>query len=88
MTDYGALPGIVEQTQKLVGDNGLNLLINNAAILNRVTIDNVTPEDMRRHFEVNSIAPLMIVKVSVYMVVTLLFTNTKLNPLVLHISKY
>ena len=66
VTDYGALPGIVEQTQRLVRGGGLNLLINNAGILGKQALDEITPEKMRECFEVNSIAPLMIAKVSLY----------------------
>ena len=35
VTDYAALPDIVSQVESVVGDDGLNLLINNAGIMQR-----------------------------------------------------
>lgn len=46
---------------KLEG-SGLNLLINNAAVLRRRQLDDVTAEDMVEAYKVNCVAPLMIVK--------------------------
>ena len=43
---------------------GLNLLINNGAMLQRAGFHDVTMEAMVDHFRVNCAGPLMIVKVS------------------------
>ena len=46
-------------------DEGLNVLINNAGILERENkIEDLNPERMIEHFKVNAIAPAMIIKVS------------------------
>jgi NAD(P)-dependent dehydrogenase (short-subunit alcohol dehydrogenase family) len=55
-----------------VKDDGLNLLINNAGIIlkdNR-NLETVTPEAMRECYDVNTIAPLMITRVSSYKNIT------------------
>jgi len=36
----------------------LDVLVNNAGILERVELDNLDPDVIRRHFEINSIGPL------------------------------
>ena len=53
------------EVEEVVGEAGLNLLINNAGLLptNR-DLASVTPEDMRQAFEVNCVAPLFFTKVS------------------------
>jgi len=50
-----------------VGDNGLNVLINNAGITTKFTrINMVKPEQMVDNFNINAIAPLMLTKVLNY----------------------
>merc|ERR1719312_718838 len=53
----------VKKVGNVVGDEGLNLLINNAGLLpqNR-DLQVVTPQDMRDAFETNCIAPLFLSK--------------------------
>lgn len=51
---------LVEST---VQDEGLNLLVNNAGILKRVGFHDVTREEMRKHYEVNTIGPMMMAQV-------------------------
>lgn len=63
VTATAAYPAFVEKVAALVGDAGLNLLINNAGYLPRNTLlDQVTPEDMRQAFEVNCVAPLFLAR--------------------------
>jgi len=64
VTDYDALPAFVGKVGAIVGeDAGLNLLINNAGYLPRnMMLDQVTPEDMRRAYEVNCVAPLFLAR--------------------------
>jgi len=55
------LPKVVDQVDKIVGENGLNLLINNAGLLpSPSNLNSVTPEDMMAAFDVNCVAPLFI----------------------------
>ena len=62
VTNHAAYPDIVSQVEKVVGEEGLNLLINNAGVLPDPRGTEVTPELMRQGFEVNTIAPLFITK--------------------------
>jgi len=63
VTNFKDYPEAVKQVSQIVGENGLNLLINNAGLLpqNR-DLDAVTPEDMMNAFEVNCVAPLFLSK--------------------------
>ena len=60
MTDYNSFPAVTEQVEKVVGRNGLNLLINNAGVMppNSMELDTLTPEAMVLGFEVNCLGPL------------------------------
>jgi len=63
VTDHAAYPAFVEKVGAMVGDAGLNLLINNAGYLPRnLSLDIVTPDDMRRAFEVNCVAPMFLAR--------------------------
>lgn len=59
------LDRIVATVEAEVGADGLNLLINNAAIYNKVDVRLVdqTSEDLIRHFRANCVAPLMLTRV-------------------------
>eukprot|EP00092_Neocalanus_flemingeri_P021695 GFUD01023533.1.p1 GENE.GFUD01023533.1~~GFUD01023533.1.p1 ORF type:complete len:251 (+),score=87.42 GFUD01023533.1:65-817(+) len=61
VTDQAVHAKVVETITEVVGEEGLNLLINNAGVLpqNR-DLQAVTPEDMRNAFETNCIAPLFL----------------------------
>ena len=48
----------------IVGEDGLNLLINNAGIMNRDNLESVDSEALIEHFKTNTIAPLMLTKVN------------------------
>ena len=65
-TDYAGLPDIVNELEKVIGDIGLSLLINNAGqmIHENASLSEVTPQHMRTEFEINTIAPVQITKVT------------------------
>uniref|UniRef100_A0A3P9KBB7 Uncharacterized protein n=1 Tax=Oryzias latipes TaxID=8090 RepID=A0A3P9KBB7_ORYLA len=52
----------VKEVQFIVGNQGLNCLINNAAVGSSSSINSVTREAMMRAFQVNSVAPLFVTK--------------------------
>lgn len=58
--DYDSYPSIVQWVEKIVGEEGLNVLINNAGQYNKGDLASVTPEGMRSDYELNAIAPLML----------------------------
>jgi len=59
VTDQAVYDKVVQTVTEVIGEEGLNLLINNAGVLpqNR-DLQAVTPQDMRNAFETNCIAPL------------------------------
>merc|ERR1712096_616 len=62
-TDHAVYDKVVQTVTEVIGEEGLNLLINNAGVLpqNR-DLKTVTPQDMRDAFETNCIAPLFFTK--------------------------
>ncbi|CAG2176145.1 unnamed protein product, partial [Oppiella nova] len=60
--DYKSYEGFAKKVADIVGDRGLDTLINNAGIFLWKKLDSVTAEDMIENFEVNSVAPLMLTK--------------------------
>ena len=58
-----------------IGDDGLNVLINNAGMLEREQkITEVNPETMMESYRINAIAPAMIIKVQIFLCLFLNFT--------------
>ncbi|KAG0719353.1 Short chain dehydrogenase citE [Chionoecetes opilio] len=69
VVDYQSLPRVVDEVKAAVGDTGLNLLVNNAGILEKsatqesnVPLENLEPQIFRSVLETNTIAPLMLIK--------------------------
>lgn len=60
--DYAHYDQFVSAVGQIVGDDGIDLVINNAAILARDDLQSVTVENMMANFEVNAVTPLMITK--------------------------
>ena len=54
VTDYGAFEAVKNTIEEIVGEDGLNLLINNAGIL--PPENNRSPDSMRNTFEINCVA--------------------------------
>ncbi|GIX94671.1 uncharacterized protein CDAR_62031 [Caerostris darwini] len=48
--------------EEIVGDKGLNLLINNAGILKMQVFQEISEENLLRHFSTNTIGPVMVLK--------------------------
>lgn len=61
--DTNSFSQVVDQVDKVLGDSGLNLLINNSGLLpqNR-DLQAVTPEDMVAAFRTNCVAPLFLAR--------------------------
>ena len=62
VTDTGAHAALVAKVQAIVGEEGLNLLINNAGMFERLDLESVTPEGMTQHFQTNCVAPLFLTR--------------------------
>ncbi|CAG2122149.1 unnamed protein product, partial [Medioppia subpectinata] len=61
-TDYKSFDGFAKQVADIVGDRGLDTLINNAGIALTNKLNDVTADAMVTNFAVNSVAPLMLTK--------------------------
>lgn len=57
-TDYKSIPELVDQISKIVGPDGINLMINNAGIYVSGNLETVQAQDVLRNIEVNAVAPL------------------------------
>jgi NAD(P)-dependent dehydrogenase (short-subunit alcohol dehydrogenase family) len=60
--NYDEYQHFVSQVGQIVGNHGIDLLINNAGILLKDDIESVNPKNMLENFEVNAVTPLMITK--------------------------
>ncbi|XP_015787489.1 uncharacterized protein LOC107364581 [Tetranychus urticae] len=62
VTDYNSFDAFYAEVEKIVGESGLDILINNAGIAIMTPLDEVTPEEFRKNFEVNTIGPYMLAR--------------------------
>lgn len=74
----------IEEAKKLVeskvGDGGLNLLINNAGINKKVTLETVTPDMMLDTFNINVNGPLFTTKAFLPLLLQAARSSTPSNP--------
>ncbi|XP_034751243.1 C-factor-like [Etheostoma cragini] len=61
-TDLCSIKLCAQQVGSLVGTGGLNLLINNAGILPKGTVQETSPEDMQHCFNTNVMGPMNLIK--------------------------
>ena len=80
-TNYNSFPQFVKQVEAIVGDQGLDTVINNAGILLDKRLDSVTAEDMLKNFEVNSVAPLMLTKALLPLLKVCTISGSLVHPL-------
>lgn len=62
MKEYGSYDALVKQVSDVVGDSGLDILINNAGLYNKVDIAEGGPELIMENFEVNAVTPFMLTR--------------------------
>nr|XP_040045741.1 C-factor-like [Gasterosteus aculeatus aculeatus] len=61
-TDLCSIKQCAQQVGSVVGTGGLNLLINNAAVAVRTTMQETTPEELQHMFSTNVMGPMNIIK--------------------------
>ena len=59
MKNYDSYPALVQQVTEVVGDSGLDVLINNAGVYHKVDISNGGADLMLDNFEINAVTPLL-----------------------------
>lgn len=65
VTDYDSYDSLVNEVDDVVGEKGLNLLINNAGIAGNYSLDETTASLMIDSYKTSTVAPLMMTKVNI-----------------------
>ncbi|XP_072443551.1 C-signal-like [Chiloscyllium punctatum] len=61
--DFGSIQECAAQAEKILENNGLNLLINNAGASYSGALNEITPESMMNSYRTNVVGPMMLTKV-------------------------
>ncbi|XP_015787324.1 uncharacterized protein LOC107364485 isoform X3 [Tetranychus urticae] len=62
VTDYNSFDAFYAEVEKIVGSSGLDILINNAGIAIMTPLDEATPEEFMKNYEVNVIGPYVLAR--------------------------
>ena len=62
VNDYESFSQVVSEVDRKLEGRGLDLLLNNAGIMDRSSLDEVTAESMISVYKTNTVAPLMLTK--------------------------
>lgn len=61
-TDFDSLPNFANKIEELVGENGLDVIINNAGAYLKVSLLEGSSDDVLENFKINAVAPFMITR--------------------------
>lgn len=84
--DFDALPNLSSKIDEIIGDNGLDVVINNAGIYLKVALLEGSPDDMIENFKTNTVAPLMITRSLYSQLRKATIRNTTSKPVVVNIT--
>ena len=62
VNDFESFNQVVSEVDRKLEGHGLDILLNNAGIVDRTTLDEVTAEEVINVYKTNTVAPLMLVK--------------------------
>lgn len=65
MVNFDEYSNVVSNIQQSIKAGGVNLLINNAGIMNKDTVRNVTRKSITDSFELNAMAPMLFTQVCI-----------------------
>lgn len=65
MTDFDSYKGVVSNIQENINTGGVNLLINNAGVMLKDTVNSVKYKSIIDSFHLNAVAPLLFTKVTI-----------------------
>lgn len=60
--DFNSFPNFANKIEELIGENGLDVLINNAGVYLKVSLLEGSSDDVMENFKINAVAPLMITR--------------------------
>ncbi|XP_072351375.1 C-signal-like [Scyliorhinus torazame] len=84
--DFGSIQECADQIEKILGNNGLNLLINNAGVNFGGDLNEVTPETMMKSYRTNAVGPMMVTKALLPALQRAAQLNDKFKAIVINIS--
>jgi NAD(P)-dependent dehydrogenase (short-subunit alcohol dehydrogenase family) len=62
VTNEDEITNVASEIGKVLQEEGLNLVINNAALFLPISLEKVTADQMLQTFQTNAVGPLMIIK--------------------------
>lgn len=65
MVNFDEYSNVVSAIQQSIKTGGVNLLINNAGMMNKDTVRNVTRKSITDSFELNTMAPMLFTQVCI-----------------------
>lgn len=85
-TDFDSLPNFANKIEELVGENGLDLVINNAGAYLKVSLLEGSSDDVLENFKINAVAPLMMTRSLFSLLRKAASKNNGYHPLVVNVT--
>ncbi|XP_078083642.1 C-signal-like [Mustelus asterias] len=84
--DFGSIQECADQIEKILENDGLNLLINNAGVNYGGALNEVTPEIMMNSYRTNAVGPMMVTKAFLPALLRAARLNDKFKTTVINMS--
>lgn len=86
VSNFTSHDSLASQVSSIVGTNGLDVLINNAGIYNKVSLTEGSHESMLQNLSVNSVAPLFITRAFLPLLRQSASSNTSYKPVIVNVT--